>query len=334
MNRKVFLIILIVAVVGGALTGGYFWGRYNGNKDGRAIGYARGSAAADKAERPISMPLLFPSEVPLETLLERLAWQPEQLGDVDPAVWSAALNQVPSPRGKDRKEARTLATSIVGEESCRACEPQASFALELLAAGASLEETRARLYGEIRASFDLTSTTRLGPDDAPVQLVWFLDFQCPHCAGSFAMVRELREKYPEQLQVAVVNLPLRMHAEADEAALAAFAADRQGKFMEMATVLFDKRKKLKKHVPKGDGVAMEKLAREVGLDLEQYRQDYTAEETAAAMEAQRAEAKANGVRGVPSYYVNGHKVKLARTTEAYSGYIDAILAGENPVVES
>ena len=52
------------------------------------------------------------------------------------------------------------------------------------------------------------------------------------------------------------------------------------------------------------------------------------------MEAQRAEAKANGVRGVPSYYVNGHKVKLARTTEAYSGYIDAILAGENPVVES
>ncbi len=332
MNRKVLLAILVVIIAGGALTGGYFWGRYNGYKDGRAVGYARGQAGAEKADRPIVMPLLFPTEIPVETLLERLSWQPEQLGGVDPAVWGDALNQIPSPMGKDRREGRTLATSIMGEEECRACEPQASFALELLSAELTLEEARARLYAESRASFDLSSTTRLGPDDAPVQLVWFLDFQCPHCAASFEMVRELREKYPEQLQVAVVNLPLRMHPEADEAALAAFAAHRQGKFMELSTVLFDKRKKLKKYVPKGDGVAMEKLAREVGLDLDQYRRDYAAEETAAAMEAQREEAKANGVRGVPSYYINGHKVKLSRTTEAYSGYIDRILAGDNPVV--
>lgn len=328
MNRWTW--ILVVVIVGaGAGVGGYYLGRSDGVKAGMAIGKRQGAASA---ERPLVMPLLLATDVTTETLLGALAWAPEELGQVDATAWTELVNRVPSPLQEHRKEGRTLAWSLDGEEDCGVCASQAEYARDLLAAGRDQDEARKRLYEGVRFDFDTAGATVLGPDDAPVQIVWWMDFQCPYCSDSFPVITGLREKYGDQVQVAVLNLPLRIHPQADEAGIAAFAAGKQEKFLPMAQVLFDSRKKLSKQVVE-DGVSMEKAAEQVGLDLERYRDDYVAAMDGELLEAQREQARAAGVKSVPSYFVNGHKVRLPRTAEAYGAYVDRILAGENPALD-
>jgi protein-disulfide isomerase len=163
-------------------------------------------------------------------------------------------------------------------------------------------------------------------------MVWWMDFQCPYCSDTYPMITELHEKYGEQLQISVLNLPLRIHPEADEAAMAAYAAGEQDAFMPMADVLFEGRKKLSKHVVE-DGVSMEKLAEDAGLDVDRYRDDYVAAADGGLLEDQRELARAAGVKSVPTFFVNGVKVRLPRTSDAYAAYIDRILAGEDPALD-
>jgi len=322
--------ILVIVVVGaGAGVGGYYLGRSDGVKSGVAIGKRQGAAAAD---RPLVMPLLLATEVTTETLLGALAWAPEELGEVDVANWTELVNRVPSPLQEHRKEGRTLAWSLENEADCGVCASQAGYARDLLAAGRERDEARKRLYQGVRFDFDTSTATVLGPADAPVQIVWWMDYQCPYCSDSYPVITGLRDRYPDQVQVAVMNLPLRIHPQADEAGVAAHAAGKQGKFLEISEVLFADRKKLSKQVVE-DGVSMEKAAEQVGLDLERYRDDYVAAMDGDILEAQREQAKAAGVKSVPSFFVNGHKVRLPRTAEAYGTYVDRILAGENPALD-
>ena len=67
----------------------------------------------------------------------------------------------------------------------------------------------------------------LGPVDAPVQLVAFMDFECPYCRRAAQEgFQELRRRYPEDLRLAFRHLPLPIHRSADGAARAAVAAER------------------------------------------------------------------------------------------------------------
>jgi predicted DsbA family dithiol-disulfide isomerase len=79
-------------------------------------------------------------------------------------------------------------------------------------------------------------------------------------------------------------------------------------------------------------VAMEKFARQIGLDLERYRTDYEA--ARPMLDLHEQQARAAGVRSVPSFYVNGLLVKLPRSLDAWSSYVDRILAGEDPALDA
>ncbi len=329
MKRLTITAVLAVACAGGGLAGGYFWGRHAGQEQGYARGYERGKALS---ERPVLMPLLMESHVASEELLAGLGWSAEQMDGVDLERWATALNQVPFPVHKKDEAPRTLADAVTAVEDCPLCRTQSEFARDLVAAGLDLNEVRKRLYTDVRAAFDTEGATVLGATSPAVQVVWWVDFQCPHCARSVELVDELLQRYPDQLQVVVMNLPLRMHPEADEAARAAYAADRQGRFWEMADLLFEQRKHLDREVPSEGGVAMEGLAERIGLDMDRYRDDYLSEETTALMERQQGQARSWGVRGVPSFYIAGHKPTVKRSAESYARYIDEVLAGRHPAV--
>lgn len=78
----------------------------------------------------------------------------------------------------------------------------------------------------------------IGTLSARVQIVEFVDFQCPFCAEMHRQVRELLREYPEDLRVVYRHLPLRIHAAAFEAALAAECASAQGRFEHFSDLLF------------------------------------------------------------------------------------------------
>jgi protein-disulfide isomerase len=118
----------------------------------------------------------------------------------------------------------------------------------------------------------------------------------------------LLEKYPLQLKLVFKNFPLRKHAFAKKAAVAAFAARRQGKFWEYHDLLFENDDSLSDQ-------KFRQIARELGLDLERFEKDINDLKIVARINQDIRLGAHMGVRGTPTVFING-KVSRARTLEA------------------
>jgi len=84
------------------------------------------------------------------------------------------------------------------------------------------------------------------------------------------------------------------------ASKAAVAAGKQGKFWEMHDVIFENYKALNEEL-------YVKTATELGLDVEKFKSDMNSPETAAFIQAEMKEAQKVGVRGTPTFFINGKK---------------------------
>lgn len=146
------------------------------------------------------------------------------------------------------------------------------------------------------------SSPVIGPEDASVTLVVFLDFQCPYCSREFPVIENLLARYPEDLNVVIKHFPLRSHKFASQAAVAVLAADRQGKYRELTGILLKNFRSLNEET-------LLKHAAEAGLDLEQFKQDREDNSHEKQIKADRLLARKAGVRGVPSLFINGRAVK-------------------------
>jgi len=121
------------------------------------------------------------------------------------------------------------------------------------------------------------------------------------------------EKNPEKLKIAFKHLPLRMHNMAESAALAAIAAQNQGKFWQMHDALFGAGKLTKESI--------EAAAVETGLDMARFKKDLADPATKQKLHKDMADAQKAGITGTPSLYINGHKVK-SRSIDAMQDMID------------
>jgi protein-disulfide isomerase len=117
---------------------------------------------------------------------------------------------------------------------------------------------------------------RWGAADAPAQVVVFSSFQCPGCRQFAADLPALRERFPRDLSIVFKHYPLsttcnpRMpsdrHPRSCQAAWAAQAAAAQGKFWPFHDGLFALG-------TQAEEASIEQVAREIGLDLEQFNAD-------------------------------------------------------------
>lgn len=154
----------------------------------------------------------------------------------------------------------------------------------------------------------------LGPEDAPITVVEFSDFQCPFCAKLAPTIHGLVDRHGD-VRVVFRQLPLGNHPLARPAAKAALAAHRQGKFWELHDALFAKGGKL-------DEDDAEDLAEELGLDMEQWRRDMDDPAIEQMIAEDEALAKELGVRGTPGTFVNGMFVSGAQPAEAFDAVIE------------
>jgi protein-disulfide isomerase len=139
-----------------------------------------------------------------------------------------------------------------------------------------------------------------GPADAWVTVVEYGDFQCSFCVRDEPVVEGLVASYPADLRLVFKQFPLpaSIHPRARAAALAAVCAGAQGRFWAVHDLLFAQADGL------GDA-AMEQYATTAGLELTAWRACLTSTEAGAAVDADVAEGIGFGVRGTPSYFVNG-----------------------------
>jgi Na+/H+ antiporter NhaA len=139
-----------------------------------------------------------------------------------------------------------------------------------------------------------------GPEEAPVTLVEYGDFECPFCGQAESAVRELLADYGD-VRYVWRHLPLHdVHPRAQLAAEAAEAAGAQGKFWEMFDVLMRSQ----------DALAPRHLlsyAKELELDVDQFTKDLRGHVYGAHIAEDVEGAAASGVAGTPTFFINGQR---------------------------
>jgi protein-disulfide isomerase len=168
-----------------------------------------------------------------------------------------------------------------------------------------LVNNKTNTYTAIDVSFnqkiDVTGAPVRGKVDAPVTLVVFSDFECPWCGKLEPVLAELQAQNQDKLRIIFKHLPLPMHQQAEPAALAAIAAQQQGKFWEMHDALFQ--------TTAWTPNTIDETAVRLGLNMEKFRADLGSQETQMQLAKDKTDAQAADVTSTPSLFVNGRPVK-------------------------
>lgn len=156
--------------------------------------------------------------------------------------------------------------------------------------------------------------------EGQVMLVEYSDFQCPACGAYWPLLKQLQTDFQGKLTLVYRHFPLRrIHPNADAAAQAAEAAGRQGKFWEMADLIFTGQADWAK-----SGNATEKFeqyAQQLELDLAKFKDDADSAEIKQVIQQDLNEANAMNLSGTPSFFLNGQFIQGPGSYEAFKTLI-------------
>lgn len=189
---------------------------------------------------------------------------------------------------------------------CALASRLARFCVQQLQQGYGKRKVVTALLKEIErlntvVQFDLAAAPRLGAADAKVVVVVFSDFECPFCRRASGQIVRLQKHYGVGL--AFLHYPLEMaHPHAEGAARAAWAAHRQGKFWQMHDALFARS-------PDLAWPQVQKIAKEVGLDLVRFARDVESPAAKAAVAADKEQGRKAGLDGTPTFFVDGRRAE-------------------------
>jgi uncharacterized membrane protein/predicted DsbA family dithiol-disulfide isomerase len=153
-----------------------------------------------------------------------------------------------------------------------------------------------------------------------VTIVDFVDFECPFCRMTDAELEPMLEAYKGRIRLVRVQVPLRSHPHALDAAYAACCGERLGKGDAMASALFAA--PTDELTPEG----CEQIATSLGISLERYRACIADPVTGARIEEDRAEFKAASGYALPTIWIGERQLVGAQSHEALAAALDAAFA--------
>ena len=172
----------------------------------------------------------------------------------------------------------------------------------------------------------------LGSEAAPVEVVEYADFQCPHY-GEFAVLQlpTIREQLiaTGKVRWRLRDFPLGGFPWSRVSALAAQCAGEQGKFWPMADTLFLTQSEWGRSSRNPSGFFRD-LARGLGLDRDKYDACVASQRYAGRIEASYQEGIALGVQGTPTFFVNGRlKTDNNASSDRFKQVVDSVIAAQH-----
>jgi protein-disulfide isomerase len=147
----------------------------------------------------------------------------------------------------------------------------------------------------------------LGPEDAPVTLVEYGDFQCPHCRAAHFYLKNVLATLGDEMRFVFRNMPLtQVHPMAQLAAEVAEAAGAQGKFWPMHDLIYENQDLL-------SPALLTRLGQRLGLDMQRFADDVESHRYLSKVKEDFMSAVRSGAAGTPSFFING---------EPYEGSFD------------
>jgi len=179
-------------------------------------------------------------------------------------------------------------------------------------------------YGQSDAQKDLQAATPTSATPAaaqPVSIVVFSDFECPYSSQMFFVLQKLQARYSQQLHITYKQSPLSIHPDSPLAHRAALAAGRQGRFNDMAELLYSNQK------PQ-DISTLTAFARQLHLDVARFRRDLNSSSVAAELDADLEESRAFAVDQTPTLFINGKTLFGYQSEQTIADVIDKTAAND------
>ncbi|MBL8051508.1 MAG: DsbA family protein [Anaerolineales bacterium] len=164
----------------------------------------------------------------------------------------------------------------------------------------------------------------LGPDDAPITIVEFSDFQCPFCKRFHdETYRDLLDAYPGQIRFVYRNLPLTsIHPDAMSAAIASLCANDQNVYWEYHDKLFSS-------TTLGTDTYIQ-YANELSLNVDEFTACLDSGKFDNFIQQDMDFAFNLGISSTPTFFINGLAIVGAQPLTSFQQIIDKELAGEIP----
>ena len=171
--------------------------------------------------------------------------------------------------------------------------------------------------GPSRVQVSVDDDPILGAEDAPVTIIEFSDYQCSYCRVWHVQVfGELIATYGTKVRFVYRDFPLdEIHPEARPAAIAATCAGEQGKYWEYHNLLFTSELGL-------SAEARTAYAQALGLDLERFATCVARAATNDEVDADQRDGFELGVRGTPTFFINGRPLVGAQPLDAFTSIIE------------
>jgi protein-disulfide isomerase len=214
-------------------------------------------------------------------------------------------------------EARVSAQSTPSE-----VDPQAAAISTGVAATVTARESQAQQV--VRYEVPIDGDPVLGPDDAPITLIEFSDYECPYCKRWHDETFDrLLEAFPGQIRFVYRDFPLTsIHPNAAPAAEAANCAHEQERFWDFHRKLFS--------TSALNSKAYLDYASELGLDMATFEECVSSRRYQDEVMADLEWAVNLGISSTPTFFVNGIALVGAQPFDVFSEVISKELAGEIP----
>ena len=138
-----------------------------------------------------------------------------------------------------------------------------------------------------------------GPMDAPLTLVEYGDFECPHCGAAHPVVKEIQRVLGDSLRFVYRHFPLtQIHPHAAHAAEASESAAAQDAFWEMHDMIFENQDALTDR-------DLLRYAAAINIDAERVAEDLADGTWAARVRRDFVSGVSSGVNGTPTFFING-----------------------------
>lgn len=224
------------------------------------------------------------------------------IGKLDPdktKLFYKLIGSLKSPCGK----AHSLRTSFSSDTACKRAPFAVRYVVALLEDEANESQAREEYTKKYentspKVTIDVSKAPKAGVETAPIRLVEFFDYECPHCAVFKTAIEQVIADKSGYVSVAYMMFPLSSHRESKSAAQAALAAHQQGKFKEMHDKLFAE-------TPRHSRADVIGYAKSLGLDVAKFEKAY--DEAAAQVATDVSQGDAAGVNSTPTVFFNDRK---------------------------
>jgi protein-disulfide isomerase len=138
-----------------------------------------------------------------------------------------------------------------------------------------------------------------GPENAPVTLVEYGDYECPHCGRAYPIVQAVQKRLGKKLRFVFRNFPMaEVHPHAEKAAEAAEAAGKLGKFWPMHDQIFENQEAL-------EAADLVSYAEAVGLEPAEFQRESRSRELLERVREDFMSGVRSGVNGTPTFFIAG-----------------------------